>query len=370
MSGRWSACKAWIVGLGLKGARNGVMRALFDDASERSMDVHPRPEKLIERAGCGRSMTYLVLGQLLDEGLIQRVPSPPGIKVPTYRFCVGAVAAPAPRRGRPPKQSIEPGESNDFRGETRKRLDSVSPMISPETRSQPRKTLRDRPMDSPTLLRRAAYAPETGREGASKEEVSTPSQPPPEPAMEGSAAGQAPRSAKAELFDTGVATVARLTGTSPEKARSVVAGMLKATRNDYGTVLAIIRDPGPADAVDPKRWLMAAAQRAGAPTKPRMTWDTMPEDERLIFDDILDVLEIGSGLFPDFPQVVFDLLQAGFGGELLVEAARAVRRNRVFTERERGFPRYFAGAVRRIARERGDDARHSHHPHAGEPVDA
>jgi hypothetical protein len=74
----------------------------------------------------------------------------------------------------------------------------------------------------------------------------------------------APRDVRAELFDRGLKTIARLTGKGPDACRSFVGKCLKAASDDAVTVLGLIEDADRNRVVDPSAWISVRLKSTGA----------------------------------------------------------------------------------------------------------
>ncbi len=105
----------------------------------------------------------------------------------------------------------------------------------------------------------------------------------------------APRDVRAELFNRGLETLARLTGKGPDACRSFVGKCLKAASDDAVTVLGLIEDADRNRVVDPSAWISARLKATGPPGKSLTEFQRGRNETKDILNDLENFATGSSG---------------------------------------------------------------------------
>lgn len=97
---------------------------------------------------------------------------------------------------------------------------------------------------------------------------------------------EAPRDYRAELFNRGLATLARLTGKGPDACRSFVGKCLKECGDDAVTVLGLIEDAERNQVVNASAWIAAHIKSTGPPARSLTPYQQQRAEMKEILNDL------------------------------------------------------------------------------------
>lgn len=137
--------------------------------------------------------------------------------------------------------------------------------------------------------RRTFATDRKGEEGKGEERIS-----------EANASGAvAPRDFRAELFQTGLAKLAAMTGKGPDSCRSFVGKCLKAAGDDAVIVLGLIEDAERNKVADPSAWIAARLKATGPPSntvgKPLTEFQRKQAETNHVRDHLRNISSGGEG---------------------------------------------------------------------------